>query len=424
MDPCRSLENRQGPGVPVEFKGAGETVSVVIPTLNGGGDLAELLRGLRDQKGIGEIEIIVVDSGSTDETLQVCRESGAEVIEIPKESFTHSFSRNLGAERGTGKYLLFMTQDVALAEDDWLLRMIQGLKRLGAAAVSSVERPREKADLFARLALCLHRVTWKTDGGDRILAMPRRADPWSLRMNGQLTNVNCLVDREIFMKHRFKGNFAEDLGLGISLIRGGHRLGMLTSTHVIHSHNREGYYHLKRAFAEKKALAVVFREFPQDHVVKTRVVGEILEGYGFLLKLLEAIAEYPGSKSPEKFFAAMEKHMGRWREKKSGWPLAHDLEEAGVREVVEGLSALGARLPVEKPKGDLKDALAGYFLEIVGPHVISNYTEVDEALKEQMAGAVYRQYCVIMGVELGKCGVLMPRDPDLMRLFSELAAGV
>ncbi|OPL09693.1 MAG: hypothetical protein AVO33_06155 [delta proteobacterium ML8_F1] len=425
VNPCRTLESHRGPGVPLEsLEGSQERVSVIIPTLNGGGEFAALLRGLREQKGIGYLEIIAVDSGSKDETLPICREFGVRVIEIPGESFTHSYARNLGAERATGKYLLFMTQDVALAEDYWLLRMIEGLKRLGAVAVSSVERPRQKADLYARLALCYHRLTWRTDGGDKILAMPRIPSPLSLRMNGQLSNVNCLVDRQVFMSHRFKGNFAEDLGLGISLIRGGHRLGILTSTHVVHSHNREGYYHMKRAFAETKALAVIFREFPREYVVKTQVVGEILEGYGFLLKLLGEIDEYPGSGSPGKFFAFVDRRMGRWRDKRVGWPQTHSLEEPRVREVVQRLSALVVHLPAGWPRGYLIDALAGYFQGVVGTYVIASYREMDEALKEQIAGAVYRQYCGIMGVELGKCGVLVPWDPDLKEIFSELAAGV
>ena len=45
------------------------SISVVIPTLNAGPEFRSLLQKLRQQKGIGDVEIIVVDSGSRDDTV-------------------------------------------------------------------------------------------------------------------------------------------------------------------------------------------------------------------------------------------------------------------------------------------------------------------------------------------------------------------
>ena len=62
-------------------------ISVVIPVKNGGSDLVRCLEGIRRQIVDERIEIVVVDSGSTDGSADVARNAGALVREIPAEQF-------------------------------------------------------------------------------------------------------------------------------------------------------------------------------------------------------------------------------------------------------------------------------------------------------------------------------------------------
>ena len=57
------------------------------------------------------LQIIVVDSGSTDDSVAIAREHGATVIDIAPGTFTHGGSRNLGALRAQGEVLVFISQD-------------------------------------------------------------------------------------------------------------------------------------------------------------------------------------------------------------------------------------------------------------------------------------------------------------------------
>ena len=77
-------------------------ISVVIPVKNGGSDLARCLQGIRSQDAAEEIEIVVVDSGSTDRSVEIARTRGAVVIEIPANEFSHGSARNLGAGQARG----------------------------------------------------------------------------------------------------------------------------------------------------------------------------------------------------------------------------------------------------------------------------------------------------------------------------------
>src|SRR5260370_6919016 len=76
-----------------------------------------------------------------------------------------------------------------------------------------------------------------------------------------MSDVAALIRRDVFEKHRYRTAYAEDLDLGIRLIRDGHRLGFLHRTRVLHSHNRSSYYFLKRGYVDARFLVEVFPNF-------------------------------------------------------------------------------------------------------------------------------------------------------------------
>ena len=249
------------PEKPVPYEG---TVSVVIPTYNGAHELPGLLDALKGQKGLGGIQLIVVDSGSTDGTAALAEQAGAEVIQITQAEFSHSYARRLGAENASGEYLLFTTQDALPQGEDWLLRLMQPALLDGTAAVSCFEQPREDADLFSLVSVWVWRRLM-CGGEDRLTKLPEDTGYQSLRRCAQLSDNACLVRRDIYMDmdgHR--GNYAEDLELGIRLLYAGHRLALLNSVSVIHSHSRPPMYYFKRAVVDAVNISAMFQDFVMD----------------------------------------------------------------------------------------------------------------------------------------------------------------
>ncbi|RAK59321.1 hypothetical protein DJ021_05630 [Phenylobacterium hankyongense] len=242
------------------------TVSVVVPTYNAGPEFHWLLRKLQGQQGLAGIEIVVVDSGSTDGTAELAERSGCKVVRIPNSDFSHSYARNLGADNAGGQLLLFTVQDAYPIGDWWLHTLALALTRPASeevrlAAVSCAEFPRRDSEIFYNAAAENHYRFLGCHDVDRVGAF-RGEDQVELRTQGQLSDVACLIGAETFQAYRYEGRYAEDLVLGIRLIRDGLRTGMLSSVRVIHSHNRPPAYHLKRSFVDLIFLLEVFPDFP------------------------------------------------------------------------------------------------------------------------------------------------------------------
>jgi rhamnosyltransferase len=96
---------------------------VVIPVKDGGDDLVRCLTGIRAQQIDEPVEIVVVDSGSSDRSVAVARDHDAVVYEIPAHEFSHGASRNFGAASASGEFLVFISQDAYPVASDWLIRL-------------------------------------------------------------------------------------------------------------------------------------------------------------------------------------------------------------------------------------------------------------------------------------------------------------
>ena len=92
-------------------------ISVIIPTLNEEKYLPECLKSLARQSQKERAEIIVIDGGSSDRTVEIAKEYADNVLMQP--AFPVGASRNLGAKHAAGEILAFIDADT-MACDDWL----------------------------------------------------------------------------------------------------------------------------------------------------------------------------------------------------------------------------------------------------------------------------------------------------------------
>lgn len=96
-------------------------LSIVIPTYNGAKTISECLRSISNNfsKCKNQLEIIVVDDGSTDNTLEEVKKFSFNNFKvISKENGGVSSARNAGIEVATGKYIWFIDSDDYLANFD------------------------------------------------------------------------------------------------------------------------------------------------------------------------------------------------------------------------------------------------------------------------------------------------------------------
>jgi rhamnosyltransferase len=130
------------------------TVSLIIPTWNGGRWLESLLTALARQT-LRPDDILLVDSGSTDNTLAIIRRHQAtnpclRLLEIAPHDFDHGGTRTWAAKQTGGEIIVCMTQDAVPAADnalELLLRPFQENKKL--AATYGRQLPAPGASLFS-----------------------------------------------------------------------------------------------------------------------------------------------------------------------------------------------------------------------------------------------------------------------------------
>lgn len=99
--------------------------TVAVLTYNGELYLDRLLTAVETQIFDGEIELLVIDSGSTDRTLEIIRSHPAVILhEIPNEEFGHGKTRDLAVRLAHGEYLAFLTQDAIPMDAHWLTELL------------------------------------------------------------------------------------------------------------------------------------------------------------------------------------------------------------------------------------------------------------------------------------------------------------
>lgn len=127
-------------------------VSLIIPTRNGGQSLRELFLALQKQS-VKPDQILVVDSLSNDDTLDICRDFEAEVIQIEAIDFDHGGTRNLAVTKAMGQILVFMTQDAFFKDTECLKNLIEPLEEPSIAASFGRQVPKKDAnpvEIFAK----------------------------------------------------------------------------------------------------------------------------------------------------------------------------------------------------------------------------------------------------------------------------------
>ena len=270
------------------------SISVVIPTYNAGTEFRWLLRKLMTQRGLENLEVVVVDSGSTDNTVLWAKEAGCRVVEITQAEFTHSHARNLGAANASSDYVLFMVQDAYPVGDYWaygMLRYLLDHAGSGLVAASCSEYPRSDSDIMYDAMINVHYRFLGCHEQDRIGDF-QGSDHMALRSRGQLSDVACLISRKMFGEYGYQGDYAEDLDLGIRLIKDGHKVAMLASVKVVHSHNRAAFYYLKRSYVDVIFLVGMFKDFtfPPVESVPGLLAG-IVSGASHVSALLPALED-------------------------------------------------------------------------------------------------------------------------------------
>ena len=98
--------------------------SIVIRCFNEEQHIGRLLSGIAQQT-LKDIEIILVDSGSTDDTVAIATRFPVRVLSIPPEEFSFGRSLNIGCQEAKGDFIVITSAHTYPVYDDWLEQLLK-----------------------------------------------------------------------------------------------------------------------------------------------------------------------------------------------------------------------------------------------------------------------------------------------------------
>ena len=238
-------------------------VSIVLPTRNGAGTLPDLLDAIARQRVDFTFEIVAVDSGSTDGTVDLLRGRVDRLIAIGADAFDHGLTRNLGIENARGELIVLLVQDALLASEGWLAALTGAVAaddRIAGAFARQLPRPDAKAITRSYLSrwVAASEVarTFEIDSRAAFDAL----DPGAQLERCAFDNVCSCIRRSVWRERPFAPTpIGEDIEWARAVLLAGYRLAYVPAAVVVHSHERPVRYEFARTCVLHRRLYELFR---------------------------------------------------------------------------------------------------------------------------------------------------------------------
>lgn len=237
-------------------------VSIVIRTYNEQKHLGDLLRAINNQNSAKNgHETFIVDSGSTDSTLEIAQQFGCRIVQIRKEEFSYGRSLNIGCDAASGDVLVFISGHCIPAHSNWLLALITPLGRDGIVYTYGSQ----KGNSNSRFS-------------EQQLFVKYFPEQSKLPQDGFFcNNANAALLKTVWKENYFDENLTglEDMHLSKRLISQGLKIGYVADAPVFHLHD-ESWSQVKQRF-EREAIALQ-HVMPEVHITITDFMRYFLNG--------------------------------------------------------------------------------------------------------------------------------------------------
>lgn len=220
-----------------------ESIALIIPTFNASNHLCTCLSAI--QASSIHPKILIIDSSSTDDTVQLAREIGVEVVSIPKEQFNHGATRQLAVNHfPNADKLIYLTQDAILTFPDSIKNILLPFDDEKVGAVCGRQFPHPDASPIASHA--------------RIFNYPEQSSVKTIE------DIDRLGIKAAFLSNSFaayrraalldvggfpsKVIFGEDTYVAAKMLNAGWKIAYSSSAGCYHSHNYSMIEEFRRYF--------------------------------------------------------------------------------------------------------------------------------------------------------------------------------
>jgi glycosyltransferase involved in cell wall biosynthesis len=196
--------------------------SIIIRAYNEEKHLGRLLEGIQHQT-TRDVEVILVDSGSTDSTVAIANSFGARVVHIDPAEFTFGRSLNRGIQQAAGEYALFASAHVYPVYPDWLECLLKPFSDPRVALVYGKQRGTVNSK-FSETRLFKQ---WYPEAD-----VLRQQSPFC-------NNANAAIRRRLWQEHPYDESLTglEDLGWSVWARQHDWEIAYSAHAEIIHVHN-------------------------------------------------------------------------------------------------------------------------------------------------------------------------------------------
>jgi glycosyltransferase involved in cell wall biosynthesis len=222
-----------------------QSCSVVIRAYNEAGHIGRLLRGIQ-QQNLPEVEVILVDSGSTDGTVQIAQGFGVKLVQITPAEFTFGRSLNWGIEAASNDYVAIISAHCYPVYPDWLEKLIEPLAEPDVAICYGKQRGGETNQYSEH--------QW----------FKQYFPDYSIPQQGHAYchNANSAIRKSLWAQHPFNEQLTglEDLGWGSWAFQQGYKIAYSAKAEIIHLHDEKPTQVFNRYRREAIAMKQILPE--------------------------------------------------------------------------------------------------------------------------------------------------------------------
>ena len=240
-------------------------VSVCILTKNPGDIFRSVLPSVLDQKTDFSYEVIIVDSGSSDGTIEFInglKSTAVKLLSIKPAEFGHGKTRNYAVSQSSGEYVVMITHDALPKNDQWLQGMIAPFFEDEAiAGVFGRHDAYESASPFTKRDIKLHFDNFNNDQKIVWLADKERyaSDVGYRQWLHYFSDNNAALRKSVWQSIPYpEVDFAEDQLWAKEIMEKGYKKAYADDAIVYHSHNYSLGQTFRRSYDESRALKKLF----------------------------------------------------------------------------------------------------------------------------------------------------------------------
>ena len=198
------------------------SISIVIRAFNEEQHIGRLLYGI-SQQNFSNPEVILVDSGSTDRTLEIANQYPVKIVHIKPEHFTFGRSLNLGVSAASGEFVVLISAHCFPVYPDWLDLLTKPFENNKVALCYGKQRG-GNTNHYSE-----HQFFRKFFPDNSVF---EQAHPYS-------HNANAAIRRELWQMHPYDESLTglEDLAWSSWAMDSGHEIAYVAEAEVIHLHH-------------------------------------------------------------------------------------------------------------------------------------------------------------------------------------------